>query len=731
MADVIRFAEEPSPSGDGLSVPDQGDNPASNDYKPEDSGDLFSDVGGDSSGDGGGSIGGGGGGGMGPDEPDAENPDAESPDQSKSYVQNFVEMNIDTYNQLTKDIEHVLQLDKNEISHGDGENYVDGVLNKLLEMSWSISALDDLSFGNIGNIKSYIMEIMQKDRNTFVEKDLFPILDKIRGGNTSMAGKIKLVMANGKVQKQVVDGAGNEVSVSEAIASVKEKLAKTLVKTRYSIKGLKLNLNAAHGLLSKRNKFAAEGEESDEAGIEDMQDLDSDLADQTEEFGNGTDTLSEDIKQLSNEIRELTKIVKEVAGGGELTKSEDDEIAGLLEDGKGTVDEGVETLEEAEELENEIKASFSKKIIKKSEKESATEEKKEEKAEEKAEMKEKKSFFSKFKKSDSAMGTEGIGNGMGKADLGAQPVPGSMVPGAGEEVSNESEVTPEKIMADVSQGIIPSNNWGFSDLGEVAKAMGDKAYAFVSSAIEALSGGQASEGMPIAAGSAQNIKTAKYTEIYEDIKQTSKVQDAGGVDSVAEELNKNFSSENKKHTTESNQFPKNFATEYGTASPSMGSMAKDIKASTNTGAGNRFSELQKLKIRKAFEVAFEQQFKQMIENPLAASVADKFVRAGSTENQAVQNTFDAFADSFEDTVKVAVRHAMEYVNYSDEELLRKAKDVSSHQIDLFDGSEGPEGEVVAESTETLSAGKRNPVIKTSSVDEGEQLNAILNSMVQR
>lgn len=716
-----KFAEEPSPSGDGLATPDQGDNPADNDYKPETDVDVF---GGLSEG------GGGGGGGAAAPEGDAEDAQGAGPDENKSYVQNFVEMNIDTYNQLTKDIEHVLRMDKEEILSG-GKNYADGVLNKLLEMSWSISALDDLSFGNIDNIKKYIVDVIKKDKNTFVEKDLFPILDKIRGGNTSMAGKIKLVMANGKVQKQVVDETGAEITVSEAIASVKDKLAKTLVKTRYSIKGLKLNLNAAHGLLSKRNKFAAEGEEIGGADVEEIKDLDSDLADQTEEFGSGTDTLSEDIKQLSNSIKELTQIVKDVAGGGGLTKSEDDEIAGLLEEGKGTVDEGVGTLEEAEELENEIKESFTKKTVKKSE--TAAEEKKEKKEEAKEMEKEKKSFFSRFKKSDSAMGTQGIGNGMGEANLSAEPVPGSMVPGAKEEVGQTGGANPEKIMADVSQGIIPSNNWGFNDLGEVAKAMGDKAYEFVSTAIEVLTGGgqEAPQGMPIAAGSVQNIKQAKYTEIYEDIDKTSKVKDAGGIDSVAEELNKNFSAENRKHTTESNEFPKQFAEEYGTAAPAMGSMNKNIKASVGAGAGNKFSELQKLKIRKAFEVAFEQQFKQMIENPLAASVADRFVLAGVTQTNAIKNTFEAFADSFEDTVKVAVRHAMEYVNYSDEELLRKAKDVSSHQIDLFDGSETPEEEIVAGGPEALTAGKRNPVIKTSSVDEGEQLNAILNSMVQR
>lgn len=714
MATAKKFAEEPSPSGDGLSVPDQGDNPASNDYKPEDAADLFSDVGGDSGGGGGG--GGGGAAPMGEEGEDGAG--GLAPDENKSYEQNFIEMNLDVYDKLTEDIQHILKIDKAEILES-GENFADGVLNKLLEMNWSISALNDLSFGDITNIKNYVKDLIRKDKNTFVEKDLFPILDKIRGGNTSMAGKIKLVMANGKVQKQVVDETGAEISVSEAIASAKDKLAKTLVQTKYSIKGLKLNLNAAHGLLSKRNKLAAEAEESGEADdIEELKEVDATLADQTEEVGTGEEGLAEEVRNLSNMIKDLTKIMKDVAGGGGLTKTEDDEIGELLEQGKGTVDEGVGTLEEAEELENQIKESFSKQIVKKSEK---------------------KSFLSRFKKSDmgptgnNAMGApQGPGNGIGKADLSAEPEKGSMVPGADEALGTSGKASPDKIMADVSQGIVPQGNWGYANLAEVQKAMGANAEEFVRSVVSIMSGGQsAASEMPIAAGSAQTVKQAKYTEIYEDIDKTSKVKDDGGVDSVSQEIGQNFAKENRKHTTDSAQFPKNFATEYGAPEPAMGSMAKDIKASVGAGAGNKFSELQKLKIRKAFEVAFEQQFKQIIENPLAASVADRFVRAGTSQNQAIQNTFEAFADSFEDTVKVAVRHAMEYVNYSDEELLRKAKDVSSHQIDLFDGSETPEEEISAVSPEAVTAGVRNPVIKTSSVDEGEQLNAILQSMVTR
>lgn len=639
-----------------------------------------------------GSLSGGGGGGS----PDLEAEDSpgkvDGVDSLSDPYENFVSINIETYVQLENDIETLFtEVFNSSVQFKNSEEVYDYFYSRLSDLGWSLDALKELSFGDIKNLNSLFIEKIKNREKVTDDLDLFSILKKIHGGQLNMSQKVKLSMKDGKVTKVVAEGPDN---VENKLETLKNRVSSQIVRARRSIKDVRLSVNAANGILFKRNKFAESDEEVKE---EEVEEVNTELADQATEVGSNAQDLEGIVKELMEAIKDLTKAVQGMSPD-EISKSEDDEIAGLIDEGREIADEGYDALGDVDGLAEEIKASLNGK------------------AKKAARAKKAYSF------DDGSVGEPSPEN------ISAEPVPNA-APAPTEELAMGGDI--KSVAEQLDSGVSASSLSAQLDpivnrkqAGELLKLLSnpsaqDELFSYVMSVA-----GASSEGvdMPIAANSNGEARKAGWTELYKDIGETSKVMDDGSGNAVAEDISKGFSQGNSKMNQDTKQYPENFGQKYG--DPESPLSAPNVKPK------HAFSQEQKLKIRKSAEIAFEEQFKHIIENPLSVAIAKEFMRKGHSEDEAIKSAFNILSESMEETVKVALKSAFAYMDLDESSLIRKAKNVAVYKISL--GLED-ETRVASETSKVEAKETRNPVLKTFASDsstENKQAEAIFQKMAQ-
>lgn len=704
--------EQPAPSDDGPTI-DLGDKPTPDgggDDQGESGGsgtigeDLF---GGDSGGDAlGGDLGGGGGGlggglsedgSMGGSETSTKTPDV---DQQLSPEEQFVETNAATYKQLIDDINKIITEYKpsgkdGKITKKDSRE----IIEKLRDFQWSNNTLLELSSlgtnqkdDNLSNLDSLIQGIIDdKTKNLSSKKPELDTLLKARGGNYHMP-KVKFSFSpDGGVTKTVAaEESKQATSNSEKFLSAKEALKHTIVKARKSIKALNAKATTARGLLYKKLKLSEMDAAPDmEAPAEEVKELDSDIASETGQIGGVAQELQDTLSELTDSINKLTNAVDGLEAG-EVPKEEYDGGMELIEEGKEVAEEGDEHLDDVEDLEEEIKAAFTKKPKVKSAESSMKkdDEKKEEKKEDEA------------KKEASTVSSEKKAGIIATIKTAEELIPA--IENGTIESAQDLALIPDAVVA----------SW--KNMPEVVNSLRKAGKTQV---IEALIERTIDAHL---AGKNETVKQAKYTEnMIKDIGETSKVMNTREYDKWFEqgsgELDKGFRANESKFNTDTNDYQGNFSTEFsGKAAAPLGSeheKGKKASISLSTEAA--------LKVRKAFEVAGEEQFKSIIANPLAARMITAFQAAGMTEDEAVETSFEVLADSYEEAVKGLIQRGLTYANASETELLRRAKDVSTYKVSLFGDEEVRTAAKEEGQGQVRTASAQKPALRSGSTSAQE------------
>lgn len=696
---VLFAVEHPEPSDDGPTI-DMGDKPT-----PDGGGDDLADdsttvgedlFGGDSS-----SGGGFGGGGIGLDSSDTNGGDTESSAPAEelkpelSPEEQYVQTNFDTYKQLTDDINRILEdlsVQEKKVTEKDSEY----VMKKLRDYQWSNNTLLELSSlgstqkdGKLSNLDNLIKDIINdKNKNLSLKNQQLSTLLKARGGNYHMP-KVKFSFSpDGSVTKtEVADETKKATSNAEKFLIAKEATSTAIVKARKAIKALNAKATTARGLLFKKMKLS----ETDmaapelEAPVEEMKELDSDIASETGQIGGVAQELQETLSVLTDSINKLTDAVDSL-DAGEVPKEEYDNGMELVEEGKEVAKEGDEQLEDVEELEEEIKEAF----IKKPKVKSAMEHKKEEKESSKEDEKKEEAKEASSKVSSKKAGAIAS---IRKAEQLVSAI-------------QEGTIESEQDLKAIPDAVVAS----WKNMPEVISSLRK---AGKESMVEAIIERTIDAHLNTKTA---GVKQAKYTDkLVKDIGETSKVMNTREYDKWFQQgsgdIAKGAKSEHGKFNTDTSEFPERFGEPYGSAESAMGSEhVKGKKASIT------LSTEAALKVRKAFEVAGEEQFKSIIANPLAARMIQAFQEAGMSEDKAVEASFEVLADSFEESVKGLIQRGLTYANASETELLRRAKDVSTFKIALFSEEErtaAAEGEV--EQVRTASAKK--PALRTVSTEQ--------------
>lgn len=718
---IVKVAvEHPAPSDDGPTIglgdgPDAGADLGDTADAGGDSGSIGEDLFGGDSGDSGGGGGGGFGGGFDADTDGAAADDSETstktPEESQlSPIEQFVETNSPTYKQLIDDINKIIveykpAKDSDKGKEGISKEDSRKVIDKLRDFQWSNSTLSELSSAgsnqkdeSLDNLDSLIKVIIEdRTKNMSSKKPELDTLLKARGGNYNMP-KVKFSFSpDGGVTKTVTaDETKQATSNSEKFLKAKEATSNAIVKARKAIKALDSKATTARGLLFKKMKkseMEAAGPEM-EAPAEDMKELDSDIASETGQIGGVAQELQDTLTVLTDSINKLTDAVDSL-DAGEVPKEEYDSGMELVEEGKEVAEEGDEQLDDVEDLEEEIKEAFAKKPkIKSAEAES----KKEEAKEEKKEMeKEEKEASVKSRKA-----------GLIAAIKTAEEILPAVENGTIES-AKDLKIIPDAVVAswkNMPEVINSLRKAGKTDIIE----------ALIERTIEAHL-------------TAKTVKQAKYTEtLAKDIGETSKVMNTREYDKWFQQgsgdIAKGAKSEHGKFNTDTSEFPVNFGEQFGSAESALGAeSAKGKKASIS------LSTEAALKVRKAFEVAGEEQFKSIIANPLAARMITAFQEAGMSEDQAVETSFEVLADSFEESVKGLIQRGLTYANASETELLRRAKDVSTFKVSLFgDEVKAASSQEGQEQVRTASAQKPALRSGSASVDSEKSLADIFEKL---
>lgn len=700
---VILAVENPAPSDDGPTI-DLGDKPT-----PDgDGGDA--DLGGDTGsvgedlfgGDSGGSGGGFGGGGLagGFDEGGDEGGGEEAPPVEEkpelSPEEQFVETNFETYKQLLDDIYKIINdySSEGKSIKSDDSGYV---IDKLRDFQWSNNTLLELSSigsnvkdDNFNNLDNLVKDLINdKNKNLSLKKPELSTLLKARGGNYHMP-KVKFSFSpeGGVTKTEVADETKKATSNAEKFLQAKEAASTSIVKARKAIKALNAKATTARGLLFKKMKLSnAEMEAPElEAPMEDMKELDSDIASETGQIGGVAQELQETLSVLTDSINKLTDAVDSLEAG-EVPKEEYDSGMELVEEGKEVAKEGDEQLEDVEDLEEEIKEAFAKKPKMKSAMEHSKEKGEDESKEKEAKEDKSKEASAKSKKA-------GVIASIRKAEQLVSAIENGTI-----ESQEDLNIIPDAVVA----------SW--KNMPEVISSLRKAGKeSLVDAIIERTIDAHLST-------KTAGVKQAKYTDkLVKDIGETSKVMNTREYDKWFEQgsgdIAKGAKSEHGKFNTDTSDFPEKFGEPYGSAESAMG--AEHVKGKK---ASIALSTEAALKVRKAFEVAGEEQFKSIIANPLAARMIEAFQKNGMSEDQAVEASFEVLADSYEETVKGLIQRGLAYANASETELLRRAKDVSTFKVALFSEEVKTAGTAEEVGGEVRTASARKPALRTgASVD---------------
>ena len=753
-----------------------GDNSADNDYKPDDGGDAGGDTdlfgGGDSGG--GDLFGGGGGGGGGLGEPDA-GADAEggSPNNPGNLTPEelFINNNLQTYDTLVSDIKKII-LDSRYLEQGEDPDsskiklqpqQVEDVVQHLLRKGWNLDTLMQLSFHSKKNLDNLVEDVVDRiNKNVSSKIQILGILDKIEGGHdmtqannatafTVENGKVKVVAASTALAAE----ASTKLSASEKLKQAKEKLGTAIIASKRTVKKAKDGINRINGLLYKRsrkaNDMAAEGDSADDSGedipeageeaggegAEDMAALDKEISTEISDTGSDFDAIVPAIEQLTDAIKEL----KDSLGGvepGEVSKNEFDEAEDMIGEAQGMEDEMYQVNEEVGGLQEQIAASFSKKgkgvrkasegktyeSAAKPEEGKVPEAKETETASQPAhsgkEASTKTSFFDKFLITKAAKEKTMVK----KDDI-------STVSAAKDILFAEQVVPAIKaglLTSDADFWAIPSTVVaGWENLNEPVNSLRTSGYAPIA---ESLMKRAEEAHQQIKASAVGDVRSAKWTEIYKmDIGETSKVMDDRSVESNLArggDIDKGNKSTHGEFTNDSSKFPENFADGKGSdgLASSMGDknlQGKNVKA--------ELSQEAEFFVRRAMEVAGEEQFKHLIPNPMAVAMTKELMRLGLPENEAIQSSFRVLSEGFEDSYKMALNRGFELCKKSEQDLIRRSKEVATHKIALFDDE--PVTAAAGEQKKVASA-QRNPALRSGqSVSLSDEQDARINSIFEK
>lgn len=780
MASVVRIAvDQPSPSGDGLSTIDMGDNSADNDYKPEGTDDGGGDTdlfgGGD---DGGGDLFSGGGGGGGGAIGEADMGDAASGEGSPNNPGNlspeelFVNNNLQTYDTLVTDIKKIL-LDQRYLDQGEDPaankitidpQGVEDVVQNLLRKGWGLDTLMQLSFHSKKNLDNLVSDVVERiNKNVSSKIEILGILDKIEGGhdmtqaNNATAfkiedGKVKTVVASTEV------AAPAKLTAADKLKQAKEKLGTAIISSKRTIKKAKDGINRINGLLYKRSRKAFDmgaedatgGEEAGEAAPEGAADdaggvpeatdpMDKELSTEISDTGSDFDSVVPAIEQLTDAIKEL----KDALGGvepGEVSKNEFDEAESMIGEGQGMEDEMYQVNDEVGGLQNQIAASFSKKGKSRKASEGKTYESaakpKEDTVppnteipradssgtkEESKEASNKTSFLDKFlvkktAKEKTLVAKTDISNvSSAKEIIHAEQVVPAITAGILTSDENFWEI-PSTVVASWDNLSEPVNSLKTSGHGNIAESLMKRAQEAHQEAKAAAVG---------------DVRSAKWTEVYKPIEDTSKTMDDRGVESNfarGGDIDKGQKSTHNEFTTDSS----NFSDKFGEGAmpglaPAMGDknlQGKNVKA--------ELSQEMEFRVRRAMEIAGEEQFKHIIENPMAVAMTKEFMRIGMPENEAIQSSFRVLAEGHEPSFKLALNRGFEHIKKSEQDLIRRSKEVATHKIALFDDES-----VTASTTEEkrVASVQRKPALRSGqsinlSDEQEARIGKIFESMKQ-
>lgn len=777
MSRVIRVAvDQPSPSGDGLSTIDMGDNPADNDYKPEAGGDVGDDTdlfGGDSGGGdlfGGGS--GGGGGGFGESDADSDT-EGGSPNNPGNLTPEelFINNNLQTYDTLISDIKKII-LDSRYLDQGEDPEsskiklqpqQVEDVVQHLLRKGWNLDTLMQLSFHSKKNLDNLVEDVVDRiNKNVSSKIQILGILDKIEGGhdmtqaNNATAfkvenGKVKVVAAS----TAVAAGASTKLSAAEKLKQAKEKLGTAIIASKRTVKKAKDGINRINGLLYKRSRIAKDmaaeddsaedtGEEIPEAGeeasgedAEDMAALDKEISTEISDTGADFDAIVPAIEQLTDAIKELKDSLGEVEPG-EISKNEFDEAEDMIGEAQDMEDEMYQVNEEVNGLQDQITASFSKKgkgvrrasegktyesaakpeegkVPKVKETESASKP-----AQSDKEASTKTSFFDKFLITKAAKEQTMVK----KNDIS--------------KVSAAKDILfAEQVVPAITAGILKSDAdfWeipstvvaGWENLNEPVNSLRTSGYSHIANSLMR----RVEEAhRQIKASAVGDVRSAKWTEIYNmDIGETSKVMDNRSVESNLArggDIDKGNKATHSEFVNDSSKFPENFSEGKGSngLAPSMGDknlQGKNVKA--------ELSQEKEFFVRRAMEIAGEEQFKHLIPNPMAVAMTKEFMRLGLSEKEAIQSAFRVLSEGFEDSYKLALNRGFELCKKSEQDLIRRSKEVATHKIALFDDE--PVTAAAGERKKVASV-QRNPALRSGqSVSLSDEQDAHINNIFEK
>lgn len=737
---LIKKAEEPSPSGDGLSTIDMGDNNSDNDYKPEDSGSADDLFGGGEGGEGGGDLfgGGGGGGGLGGDsggdQPNAAGDANAAPIQNLTPEELFVATNQPTYDVLVNDIKNVLTeiylpgswANSEHLSLNDED--VENVVQNLLRKGWELEVLMQLSFNSKGNLENLVSDVIDHiNKNVSSKIEILGILNKLEGGHEMTQAKT-FQIADGKVKtvKTAEQAPAVKLSSSEKFKQAKDKLGVAIIQSKRTLKKANDGINRINGILHKRTKIANEMamEETPAAatgeGMEapaeqpapEMGGLDKEMSTELSNTGSDFDAIMPAIEQLTEAVTEL----KDALGGvepGEIEKTEYDNAESMIEEGNEIEDDLHEKGEEVEDLQTEVAAAFSKKGGKKVKQATSYEAKKHEDTVPKAEepetagigesKKEEKSASAKPRLFDKFLHTKESATAVDKTDI-------SKVASA-KDILYAEQIIPalekELIASDADFDAIPNSvvaSW--DDLKGPVTALKESGNEKIA---EVLVKRAYRAHQEVKASNVGDVRSAKWNEgTTKDIGETSKVMDDRKVEeNVARggDIDKGNKATHSEFNSDSAAFPENFGDLKGEGlADSMGDKnleGKHVKA--------EFTQDTELFVRKAMEIAAEEQFKHIIPNPIAIAMTKEFLRMGLGEAESIKAAFRVLSEGYEKSFKLAIQRGLEHCKKSEQEILRRSKEVATYRVALFD-EEAKTASEQGEQVKTASA--RKPALRS-------------------
>lgn len=679
-----------------------------------------------------------------------------SPEQTK-----FVDANKEEYTLFQDDLYSELHKMVN-IDHEDptSPDFNEKAVQNLKNIGWSDDALFKLSLNSPQeNLSSFVENISKKVKNerksgfSLTKDRLFRILDNIKQGGRNMDKNKFSVSPDGKLAKVSVPAVASTEITASKLSEAKKKLSVAIMTTRRATKKVRSNMTMANGVLFKKAKILKAMENFDEvdpmaAGAEggevpnempsdlpadlgaDLGEVDAEMSDTSDDLAGSLTKLQDSITELDETAKEVKELIEVLTPGTELSKEEEDESHELLEEGEEASGEGEEAIDEADDLIEEVKASnqVASMLIRKangskdkSKKEiqigGHDEGKAPKKPTELAKSSKVQSFFQNIlgikKAEESSMKDDSKKEEAAEKKEEKEEKSAAVLP---ERITKASQ-----ILTAISAGTIsdPKDLWtipttvvaSWTNLaGEVSALMASGRDEMADALIERAS--QANQIAP-------KIKEASAFNIYKPIEETAKQK--GELADLAPEIERGSKSQHGAFIKDTENFNTAHGSEFGTLAPAMGKFPK--AASTNTLP-------EKLRYRKAMEIAFEEQHKAILENPLAVEMANKFEQLGLSEDQAIEASFDVLANAFENTIKIALAKGFEYANLDETGLLKKAKDVATYKVALFDsGVEA--GEVVQASagTQVRTASAQKPMIRNMSETSSAEPEALFQKIL--